>query len=119
MHDEYRLFLSSTNSPCVDAGDNNSPGLAELDCAGLPRIVDGNLDGNSIVDMGAYEFRPCARNVTRNTWYQLIQASIMDAQQADLIVVNPGIYDESVSLDYNVPDLVLSSADPNDPNIIE
>jgi predicted outer membrane repeat protein len=118
-HPEYGLYLASSNSPCVDAGDSNAPGLAAIDLAGLPRIVDGNIDGNSVVDMGAYEFRPCVRNVTRGSWYQLIQASIMDAHEADIIVANPGTYDEWVSFDDNVPDLVLSSADPNDPNIIE
>ena len=118
-HPQYGLYLASSDSPCVDAGDSNAPGLAATDLAGLSRIVDGNIDGNSIVDMGAYEFRPCVRNVTRGSWYQLIQASIMDAHEADLIVANPGTYDEWVSFDDNVPDLVLSSADPNDPNIIE
>jgi hypothetical protein len=57
-------------SPCIDAGDNSvvpadktdldgdgnttEPLPWDLDCN--PRIVDGNQDGNSVVDMGAYEF---------------------------------------------------------------
>jgi len=65
------LRLSSSASPCVDAGDNNSvpPDTADLDGDGntvelIPwdldggaRIADGNNDGNSVVDMGAYERR--------------------------------------------------------------
>ncbi|MHC4648485.1 MAG: hypothetical protein ACYTBJ_23750, partial [Planctomycetota bacterium] len=57
-------------SPCVDAGDNNSVAadVADLDgdsntaepipwdLDGNPRVVDGNNDGNTVVDMGAYEF---------------------------------------------------------------
>jgi hypothetical protein len=59
-------------SPCVDAADNNSLPLdfADLDRDGYtheplpvdlngnPRVFDGDGDGNSVVDMGAYEFIP-------------------------------------------------------------
>jgi parallel beta-helix repeat protein/predicted outer membrane repeat protein len=64
---DYHLLL---DSPCLDTGDNatvpvdktdldgdantTEPLPWDLDCN--PRIVDGNQDGNSIVDMGAYEF---------------------------------------------------------------
>ncbi|ABW67679.1 right-handed parallel beta-helix repeat-containing protein [Desulfosudis oleivorans] len=37
------------DSPCVDAGDNEAPGLVSTDLDGNPRIV------NRTVDMGAYE----------------------------------------------------------------
>ena len=48
----YRL---SSGSPCVDAGDNDSvpPDVCDLD--GNARIYDGDNDGISVVDMGAYE----------------------------------------------------------------
>ncbi len=51
-------FALMSNSPAVDAGttDNVLVTLPETDLAGKPRIYDGNNDGNSIVDMGAYEF---------------------------------------------------------------
>jgi len=42
---------------CIDAGDPNyvaEPNETDLD--GNPRIVDGDNDGNSVVDMGAYEY---------------------------------------------------------------
>lgn len=39
-------------SPVIDAGDNNAPGLPELDIDGDSRIINGN------VDMGADEFMP-------------------------------------------------------------
>jgi len=46
-------------SPCIDAGDPNYvAGPNETDLDGNPRIVDGNNDGNSVVDMGAYEYNP-------------------------------------------------------------
>lgn len=46
----------SAYSPCIDAGDNDAPELTDHDKDGNPRVVDGNGDGEVIVDMGAYEF---------------------------------------------------------------
>jgi parallel beta-helix repeat protein/predicted outer membrane repeat protein len=60
------LFVNATNnfqlqptSPCINAGNNNAPGLAGIttDLAGNPRIVGG------VVDMGAYELQNAA-----DTW---------------------------------------------------
>jgi len=72
------LFLDSDNgdfrlmadSPCIDTGDNNSVPADSLDLdgdgnttekipfdlAGRQRIRDGNCDGQTVADMGAYEF---------------------------------------------------------------
>jgi len=69
-NDDFGDLRFSFNSPCIDAGDNNSVpvDLAELDndgntgepipwdLDGRPRIADGDCNGSSIVDMGAYEF---------------------------------------------------------------
>lgn len=46
---DYRL---ATNSPCVDAGTNETGMTTELDLDGHPRIINGT------VDMGAYEVFP-------------------------------------------------------------
>ena len=44
-------------SPCIDAGDPNYiAGPNETDLDGNPRILDGDGDGNNVVDMGAYEY---------------------------------------------------------------
>ena len=60
---DYHLL---SGSPCIDAGTNNvdNPDTPEVealpatDLAGLPRVVDGNLDGTATVDIGAYEYLP-------------------------------------------------------------
>jgi len=49
-------FHLSLHSPCIDSGTNATPYLPEYDFEGDPRILDGNDDGDAIVDMGADEF---------------------------------------------------------------
>ena len=44
------------NSPAIDGGENNYV-TAPTDLDGNPRIVDGDGDGTSTVDMGAYEYQ--------------------------------------------------------------
>ena len=53
---DYRLM---PQSPCIDAGTNTVSGeLGEVDVVGTPRLVDGDLDGQVVVDIGAYEMLP-------------------------------------------------------------
>lgn len=52
--ENFRLL---TSSPCKDAEDNAQiPAALTTDFDGNPRIIDGNADGNAVVDMGAFEF---------------------------------------------------------------
>ena len=44
------------NSPCIDVGSNDAPELPATDFEGDTRVIDGNNDGNPIVDMGSDEF---------------------------------------------------------------
>jgi len=46
----------SSDSPCIDAGDNSAPNLPTTDLDGHPRIIDGDCNNTEVVDMGAYEF---------------------------------------------------------------
>ncbi len=43
------------NSPCIDAGDNSFVNTM-VDMDGDPRIYNGDIDTNAVVDMGADEF---------------------------------------------------------------
>ena len=49
---DFRLQL---NSQAIDSGTNAAPNLPQTDLDGKPRILDGNNDCISTVDMGAYE----------------------------------------------------------------
>lgn len=52
---DYQLDMSSS---LLDQGTADTTGLAlpEIDLAGNPRVSDGDLDGNFIIDMGCYEY---------------------------------------------------------------
>jgi hypothetical protein len=92
------LRLSSSASPCVDAGDNDAPGLATTDLAGNPRVADGDGDGTAVVDMGAFELQPgLVHNITQDIWYEIIQAAIDDADDGDEIEVGAGTYYEAIN----------------------
>jgi predicted outer membrane repeat protein len=49
---DYHLL---SKSPCIDAGENDSV-IESKDFESKSRILDGNSDGNKIVDMGALEY---------------------------------------------------------------
>ncbi len=51
-------FHLQSGSPCIDAGDNTAPEIPGLDFDGDDRIIDGDGNGNAIVDMGVDEFAP-------------------------------------------------------------
>jgi hypothetical protein len=63
------------DSPCVDRGTNApAGGLATTDMEGTTRMLDGDGDGNSVVDMGAYEYNPNSPSIAvSGRTFQLIK----------------------------------------------
>jgi hypothetical protein len=49
---DFRLRM---DSPCIDAGTNDAPDLPLADHEGDDRVIDGDLDGLAVVDIGADE----------------------------------------------------------------
>jgi parallel beta-helix repeat protein len=119
---DFRLLY---DSPCIDAGDNNSvpADTADLDndgntaepipfdANGVPRVLDGDDDGSAVVDMGAYEYElpPQIHNITQNTWYYTIQEAIDDANDGDEIEVAAGTYNEAINFNGKAVQLYSSS----------
>ena len=48
-------FHLLATSPCIDRGNNSTPGILSVDFEGDPRIFDGNNDGTATIDMGVDE----------------------------------------------------------------
>jgi hypothetical protein len=49
-------FHLTSSSPCIDAGENAIGSLPATDYDGKVRILDGNGDGSTVIDMGAFEY---------------------------------------------------------------
>ncbi len=70
-------FRLTPGSPCIDTGSTFVPPDLTMDRDGNPRIVDGDADGNARIDMGAYEFQPCAGDLDGNRTVGLSDLAIL------------------------------------------
>lgn len=109
-------FYLRINSPCVDTGDPNGSYSGEVDIEGENRVLDGDDDGNSVVDMGADEMYTFVYNITQDTFYATIQAAIDDACDGDVIELLERTYYESARFAGKA--ITLRSKDPNDWDVV-
>jgi hypothetical protein len=80
-------------SPCIDAGTNEPPGgLPTEDLEGNPRVLDGDGDGDVVVDMGPYEFNPdvAAIACSQRTFEFFVQADGTPPDDQFLLIRNRG-----------------------------
>lgn len=100
---DYRL---AHGSPCIDSGSNTYAfGTDDLD--GLTRITDGNADGTSIVDMGAYEYD---RSIYDTDGDGLCDGAELDTHGTDPL--NPNTDGDPHS---DGKEVTICDTDPNDP----
>jgi predicted outer membrane repeat protein len=86
---DYHLRPSSS---CIDAGNNAAPSLPSFDIEGYPRVMDGNYDGKTVVDMGALEYQS---NVACAASAGDLQQALTDAEsngKDNTIMVVQGTY---------------------------
>jgi parallel beta-helix repeat protein len=76
----------------------------------------GTGDGIELVSPSFATADGPIENVTTGQKYEYIRHAINEASPGDHIVVGEGIYFENIS--FNGKNITLSSADPNDPNVV-
>jgi len=85
-------------SPCVDTGDPAFiPELDQADIDGHPRFMGLHVDMGIDETLDSAGNQQRVHNVTKNIWYETIQAALNDAAAADELLANPGRYTENIN----------------------
>jgi hypothetical protein len=82
-------------SAAVDSGDNAAPGIPGSDLGGTPRIIDGNVDGTAVVDLGAFEFDPSSPGICLLCPTDLTVVAPTGQDQATVVYPPPTVSDGS------------------------
>ncbi len=86
--DNFRL---QPGSPCIDVGRNDAlPSCLLTDLDGLSRAFDGDVNGDAVVDLGAYESGDCNANDI---------ADIQEILDGDLADCNENLLPDTCELD--------------------
>ncbi len=88
------------DSPCIDAGTPDTTGLnlPWLDLMGNYRMWDGDFDGDTIVDMGAYEFGSIGVGIEEDQAPKAIGAIFK-------VQCFPNPFSSSTSITFDLPEL--------------
>jgi len=111
-NNDYHLRPSS---PCIDAGNNAAPSLPSFDIEGYYRIMDGNYDGKTVVDMGAYEYSSQKHCVATAADLQTALNNAQGNGEDNVIMVVQGTYTGNFSYNSSQPTSVtlLGGYTPN------
>jgi parallel beta-helix repeat protein len=82
---------------------------AELWHESEPEFTKTTINGDVVT-------RPIVENITQATTYDFLQPAVDQASNADVIVVNPGICPDNVTI--TSKNIIIRSIDPNDPDIV-
>ncbi len=91
---------------------------------GLQNAADSDPDGDGIPNMTEYHYAwdpsaaaaTLAENLKKSLRYQTIQAALLEADEADEIVVHPGVYPGGIR--FPGKNIVLRSIAPTDPQVV-
>jgi parallel beta-helix repeat protein len=64
-----RDFHLTAGSPCIDAGSDDAWGIPVEDLDGEPRTMDGDDDGDAVIDIGADEFLLVDWALAPDSWF--------------------------------------------------
>jgi hypothetical protein len=110
---------------CPDTDSDGLPDDWEIRWFGdLDETGNSDSDGDYIYNVSDYRYgwdpitasATRVENATKLTWYQTIQAALLESANGNEIVVHPGLYVENIF--FGGRNVVLRSTDPSDPGVV-
>ncbi len=92
IDDTNNIFELSPGSPCIDAGLNDSVTIP-FDFKNMIRIWDGNEDGDTIVDIGTYEYGA-------PVWLYIYDETKFDYEENIIVSLYPNPFTATTTLSY-------------------
>ena len=100
---DYTLLSSS---PCIDAGSPTAAFTAtDTDLSGAtPRVLDGNNDGTSAIDIGCYEYDPASQPTAVSFNYSVTASSAFNPTVLSFVPAIEGAYGAVTSVEWDFGD---------------